>query len=223
MLFCNEFCEEVRAFRDNFLSAKAKYRFLGFAHSQLKRIKTHREWMRKPPAAPPTRKEFGLPETMGMTKAEIGAFEALEKRAMMEELSKEAIILYTKEKAYKNKQSEWNNYQTWLNQRNPVRAEMERKYGFDGKFAIHMIRTSRMCKELLETGKLNIKRIHDREELLSIRTGGWTYEQVVEEAERLEVRCEELYKTSTVLPRAPDINKIDAFVVDLTSRYLSKC
>ncbi len=131
ILFCNKYGQEIRDFRQNFLSSKAKHTFLGFAHSQLKRIKTHRAWLRNPPSEPPSRKEFGLPETMGMTKAEIGAFEALEKRAMVEELSKEAIVLYTKEKAYKNKKAEWDSYQTWLRQRNPVRAEMEAKYGFD--------------------------------------------------------------------------------------------
>jgi predicted nucleotidyltransferase len=224
VLFCNEFGAEVRAFRDNFLSAKAKHTFMGFAHSQLKRIKSHRAWLRNPPSEPPTRKEFGLPETMGMSKAEIGAFEALEKRAMVEELSKEAIVLYTKEKAYKNKKMEWEQYQTWLRQRNPVRAEMEAKFGFDGKFALHMIRLYRTCLELLETGKLNVKRTADREELLSIRTGAWTYERVVEEAEKLELACNKLYESgSFALPKSPDINKIDAFVVDLTSRYLSKC
>lgn len=222
ILFCNKYGQEIRDFRQNFLSAKAKHRFLGFAHSQLKRIKTHRAWMRNPPKEPPSRKEFGLPETMGMTKAEIGAFEALEKRAMVEELSKEAIVLYTKEKAYKNKKAEWDSYQTWLRQRNPVRAEMEAKFGFDGKFALHMIRTSRMCKELLETGQLNVKRTWDREDLLSIRTGAWTYERVVEEAERLEAECDKLYETSTVLPKSPNVNKIDAFVIDLTERYLNE-
>jgi len=222
VIFCNEFGQEVRDFRQNFLSSKAKHTFLGFAHSQLKRIKTHRAWLRNPPSAPPTRKEFGLPETMGMTKAELGAFEALEKREMVEDLSKEAIRLYTLEKAYKNKKTEWDSYQTWLKQRNPVRAEMEKKFGFDGKFALHMIRLYRTCKELLETGQLNVKRVVDREELLSIRNGAWTYERLVEEAEKLEAECDELYKTSTVLPKSPDINKIDGFVVDLTESYLRK-
>lgn len=220
ILFCNSYGQEIRDFRQNFLSSKAKHTFLGFAHSQLKRIKTHRAWLRNPPSEPPSRKEFGLPETMGMTKAEIGAFEALEKRAMVEELSKEAIVLYTKEKAYKNKKAEWDSYQTWLRQRNPVRAEMEAKFGFDGKFALHMIRLYRTCKELLETGQLNVKRTWDREDLLSIRAGAWTFERLVEEAERLEAECDELYKTSTVLPKSPNVNKIDAFVIDLTERYL---
>jgi uncharacterized protein len=221
VLCCNEYGEELFAFKNNFLSSKAKGTFLGFAHSQLRRIKTHREWLRKPPKAPPSRKEFGLPETVGMTKAEIGAFEALEKRAMVEELSKEAIVLYTKEKQYRNKKSDWDCYQTWLKQRNPVRAELEKKFQYDTKFALHMIRLYRTCIELLESGKLNVKRKHDREELLSIRNGAWTYDQLIEQATSLEIKCEELYKTSTVLPKSPDINKIDDFVVDLTSRYLN--
>src|SRR5690606_2889873 len=52
ILFCDSFGLEIREFRQNFLSSKAKHTFMGFAHSQLKRIKTHRAWLRNPPAAP---------------------------------------------------------------------------------------------------------------------------------------------------------------------------
>jgi predicted nucleotidyltransferase len=222
VLFCNNYGAEIRDFRQNFLSSKAKGSFLGFGHSQLKRIKSHREWLRHPPAEPPTRKEFGLPDNIGVTKAELGAFEALVERGMCDALSKEAIVLYTREKAYKNKKMEWDQYTNWQKSRNPVRAEMEAKFGFDGKFGLHMIRLYRTCQELLETGQLNVKRTVDRENLLSIRRGAWSYEKLIEEAERLEAKCEELYKTSMVLPKSPDVNKIDKFVVDLTERYLNE-
>ncbi len=222
VLLCDSYGQEIRDFRQNFLSSKAKHTFLGFAHSQLKRIKSHRAWLRNPPSEPPTRKEFGLPDSIGVTKAELGAFEALVERGMCDDLSKEAIVLYTREKAYKNKKTEWDQYINWQKSRNPVRAELEKKFSYDTKFALHMIRLGRTCKELLETGKLNVKRREDREELLSIRAGAWTYEQVVEEAERLEAECEVLYKTSVVLTKSPDLVKIDKFVVDLTERYLNE-
>ena len=222
ILFCNEFGAELRDFRDNFLSMKARYTFAGFAHSQLKRIKTHRNWLLNPPKEPPSRKDFGLSEVVSVTKAELGAFEALLDRDSVGELSKEALTLYTREKAWKNMQTQWSQYQNWKATRNPKRAEMEARYGMDCKHASHLYRLMKMCSEIMELGKVIVRR-PDRELILGIKRGEWSYERLIEETEALEAKCDELYKTSTVLPRAPDINKIDAFVVDLTSRYLSRC
>jgi predicted nucleotidyltransferase len=219
ILFINEFGERLRDFRDNFLSLKARYTFAGFAHSQLKRIRTHRAWLLNPPAEPPSRKDFGLPETMGVTKSELGAFEALLERDMVAEISKEALTLYTKEKAYKNMVTQWSQYQNWKATRNPKRAAMEEKFGLDCKHASHLIRLMRMCKEILETGKVVVKR-PDREELLFVKNGGRSYDSIVEEADTLDKQCDELYKTSKVLPKSPDLVKIDKFVVQLTEDFL---
>lgn len=52
----------LRESRDLFLSAKCKFTFSGYAHSQLKRINTHRRWLLHPPKEEPTRSAFGLPE-----------------------------------------------------------------------------------------------------------------------------------------------------------------
>jgi predicted nucleotidyltransferase len=48
--------------REIFLSKKCWQSYVGYAMSQLKRIKGHREWLLNPPSAPPTRSEHGLPE-----------------------------------------------------------------------------------------------------------------------------------------------------------------
>jgi len=56
--------KKLRANRDIFLSAKAKYTFSGYAMAQLKRIKSHRKWLLDPPTHMPDRAEFDLlPET----------------------------------------------------------------------------------------------------------------------------------------------------------------
>lgn len=221
ILFADSFGEELRTFRDNFLSRKARYTFAGFAHSQLKRIKTHRAWLLNPPKQLPTRKEFGLPETFGVTKTELGAFEVLLDRGSVEQLSNEALALYSRERAWKNMKTQWDQYQNWKANRNPVRAEMEAKFGYDCKHGSHLIRLLRMCSEIMELGKVIVKR-HDREELLNIKRGGVSYDALLKEADALEAKCQMLYETSTVLPKSPDINKIDAFIVDLTRRYLEK-
>ena len=77
-----------------------------------------------------------------------------------------------------------------------------------------------MCEELLATGKLVVKR-PDAAEILNIRNGGWTYEQLAEWFEAKETSINELYKTSKVLPDASNIRKINALCVELVEQHLN--
>jgi predicted nucleotidyltransferase len=54
--------EKIYDKRELFLSQNAKHRFSGYAMAQLKRIRTHRDWLTNPPTHEPTRTEFDLPE-----------------------------------------------------------------------------------------------------------------------------------------------------------------
>lgn len=217
----DEFGEELRAFRQNFLSKKARFTFSGYAFSQLKRIITHRNWLLNPPKEPPTRKEYGLSDTFQVSKTELGAFNTLLEKGSFQELSNEALSLYSKERAYKNMLTQWNQYQEWRSSRNPARAELEAKFGYDSKHASHLIRLMRMCKEILLTGQVIVKR-PDREYLLNVKRGQRSYDEIIEESEKLESDINDLYESSNVLPKHPNINLIDNFIVDLTQRYLSK-
>ena len=78
-----------------------------------------------------------------------------------------------------------------------------------------------MNKEILTTGKVIVKR-PDREELLYIRNGGWTYEQIVEYAEKEEKEIDELYKTSNILPHTPDTKFLDNLCIELVEEALFK-
>ncbi len=61
-LFATQLWRRLHAERHRFLSAKVEQTYLGYALSQLRRIKTHRSWLLTPPAKEPTRANFGLPE-----------------------------------------------------------------------------------------------------------------------------------------------------------------
>lgn len=80
-----------------------------------------------------------------------------------------------KERDYKRAKQEWDSYQRWLRERNPKRAELEEKFGFDTKNATHLFRLLRMCREILETGEVIVER-PDAKELLEIRDGKMSYE-----------------------------------------------
>ena len=198
--------ERLLARRQDFLSAKAYYTFTGYAHSQLKRIKGHRAWLDNPPTHKPSREEFGL------TQAGQGVRD-LARGVDVAELSPETARIIAKEKKYKAAQTTWDQYQKWKKERNPTRAKMEAEFGFDGKHALHLMRLLRMGKEILTTGKLNVRR-PDAEELLSIRTGAWSYNKLVETADALKAELDVVYENkSYVVPfGAPKVELSDLCV-----------
>lgn len=117
------------------------------------------------------------------------------------------ILLLQKEKEYDARVSDWNNYQGWKQSRNPKRAALEAKYGYDCKHAMHLVRLCKMAKEILLEGKVIVKR-PDAEELLAIRNGAWSYEQLIEYADKIQAEIKDAYFKSP-LPTSPDRNKID--------------
>lgn len=114
----------------------------------------------------------------------------------------EWMLAMAQEKAYSHAMSDWTAYENWAKQRNPKRVELEAKYGYDTKHAMHLVRLIRMGEEILSEGKVLVKR-PDAEELVSIRNGAWTYDQVVAYAEGMEEKMKSLYETSP-LPKEAD-------------------
>ena len=72
---------------------------------------------------------------------------------------------------------------------------------------------------VLTTGKVIVKR-PDREELLAIRNGAWSYEKLMEFAERADTDLNVLYNQSTVLPKTPNKEKLDQLCIRLVERSL---
>jgi len=130
------------------------------------------------------------------------------------------IELMQKERQYRSAKQEWDQYQNWKKTRNAKRSALEEKYGYDTKHAYHLVRLIRMCREVLLTGKVIVKR-PDREELLAIRNGAWTYEQLIEFAEREDLALNELYNSTNVLPKTPDQDKLDQLCIELIEEAIA--
>lgn len=218
ILMADQFGTQLRNIRRDFISKKARWTFSGYAIAQLKRIKTHRQWLLNPPKNVPTRGEFGLSETSKVSKSELGAYDAAQKDGIELELSKELLTVFTREKQWQSAKQHYEQYVNWTKTRNPARAEMEAKFGYDVKHGMHLCRLMRMCKEILVTGEVLVKR-PDREELLAIRNGEWSYDRLIEFAEKAEAECAALYETST-LRKEPDRVKLDSDIVDMIDRYV---
>jgi hypothetical protein len=214
---CTPAGESLLESRDLFLSKKIRHTFSGYAHAQLKRIETHRKWLLDPPDHKPERSEFGLPEQMKFRKDDFGAFEAL--IAAGAELPMHVADILNKEKQYQAALQQFKQYETWKSERNRARAETEAKFGYDTKHAYHLLRLMRMCKEILTTGRVIVKR-PDAEELVGIRNGSRSYDDLLAEAKRLDDECGELYEMSKVLPHSPNDVALNDLCVSITDEYL---
>jgi len=97
--------------------------------------------------------------------------------------------------------------------RNPQRAELERRHGFDTKHAMHLIRLLRMGLEVLEEGELLVRR-PDAAELVAIRDGAWSYEELLAGASALRERIERAAAT-TALPEDVDRERVNQLAFEL--------
>lgn len=82
------------------------------------------------------------------------------------------------------------------------------------KHAMHLIRLLKMGTEILEGKGINTYRANDKEFLLDIRNGKYTYEEIFEIASKLE-KDFEYAKENTCLPQQVDINKIDELTIEI--------
>jgi predicted nucleotidyltransferase len=78
------------------------------------------------------------------------------------------------------------------------RAESFQKYGYDVKFAYHLVRLLDEINQILSTGTLDIEQ--NREQLKSIRRGEWSQEKIYQYFEWKERSLEQLAQDSKEVP-----------------------
>jgi len=97
------------------------------------------------------------------------------------------------------------------------RKKLVNKFGYDPKNAAHLIRLLRMGIEFLNQGKLFVDRGNiDADQLLEIKAGEWSLDQIKQEANKLFIQAEEAYNKCT-LPDKVNVDKIN----DLCSIFLT--
>ena len=196
ILHCDEFGERLRAGRTHFLSRRAGERFLGYAEEQETRLERHRRWIAEPPSGPPA------PETFGAAM--------LDGRARFPHADAQ--------RAFDAALKHWTHFNTWRAERNPARAELEARFGYDTKHAMHLLRLLAMGSELLEQHVLLVRR-PDAEWLRGVRAGRLDYEDLRETVADLKQRLRAALERTT-LPKEPDANAAEALVIEITERFL---
>jgi uncharacterized protein len=124
-----------------------------------------------------------------------------------------AVIKWNREE-YRTDKERHEQYWTWKKNRNVTRSALEEHYGYDTKHAMHLVRLLRMGVEALRDGELIVRR-PDAEELLAIRNGAWTYEQLVEYAEQMDKEVREVWYKNTQLPKKPNLHFAAQLLMDV--------
>ena len=84
----------------------------------------------------------------------------------------------------------------------------------DTKAGMHLVRIMRMCVEMLRDGVVNVKR-PDAQELLDIRNGKWTYEELIKYGEETDKYVKEVLYPNTKLRNKPDIDLATSLILQI--------
>lgn len=223
--------ESIIANKNIFLSKKARWTFSEYAVSQLHRIKQHRAWLLNPPKKQPERKDFGLPEDRSLvSKEQLNTYNELVERAqdvsedklnsLVEQLQLDvnAMVILQREKAFLNANKTWGQYMNWKQNRNPERAKLEEKFGYDVKHAVNLYRLLSEGDELLLEEKISFPR-PDIEILKEIMQGKYSYDELIKLVGDIDMMFDGFYLASS-LPNKPDINAADKLCISLTGNVL---
>ncbi len=122
---------------------------------------------------------------------------------------------------FKNLLEKHNQYWTWKRERNKTRSALEEEFGYDTKHAMHLVRLLRMGVEALRDGQIVVRR-PDAKELLSIRNGAWSYDDLVKYAEDMNHEVTEVWYKKTALPKKPDIHFAAQLLMDVQDLVWNK-
>ncbi|MHA1962735.1 MAG: nucleotidyltransferase domain-containing protein [Candidatus Thorarchaeota archaeon] len=96
------------------------------------------------------------------------------------------------------------------------RRPLVEKYGYDVKFAYHLLRLFLECEQILEEHTLDLER--HGEILKSVRRGEWSLEQIKGWAGQKEKHLDDLYHSST-LRHSPDEDAIKQLLLDCLEHH----
>lgn len=112
-------------------------------------------------------------------------------------------------------------YHEWTSQRNEARYATNASHGrgYDSKNLMHTLRLLDMAGEIAREGELRIRR-PNRDFLLQVRAGEFSYEELVARAEEQLVEVQAAFDSSS-LPEAPDRERVNSLLVEIREAFPS--
>jgi hypothetical protein len=130
-----------------------------------------------------------------------------------------ATTFYCNQEGYSKYCKDYREYWEWVEKRNVQRfvENSENEHNYDRKNMMHCHRLLDMCIEILSGHGVKVFR-PNRDELLAIRQGNRTYQELVDWAEEKYALIQELYKTST-LPNKIEREFMDSIVLKFRKTF----
>jgi predicted nucleotidyltransferase len=134
------------------------------------------------------------------------------------EFEQQALLFFNKD-GYSFYCREYREYWEWVEKRNEERYETTASHGknYDAKNMMHVFRLLEMAIEIGETNQINIKR-PNRDFLLSIKSGQFDYDQLLNWADEKQLEMEKAFELSN-LPEKPDLVKINSLLASLRDQF----
>ena len=142
-------------------------------------------------------------------------------------LNDEVVQYIYAERQFAKAQQLYKSWMSWKKERNPARRALEEKSGYDTKHASHLVRLMRMGYEIITEGKVIVKR-PDAEEIVAIKNGAWSFDQVMAFKAEMEAKLEAEYNRQkaliadgkpTPLPRSSNKEVLNKLYNDLYAEY----
>lgn len=127
------------------------------------------------------------------------------------------FMTYNKD-AYTCHCREYKEYQEWVEKRNQKRYSKAEEAGYNQKNMCHCIRLLTMAKEISEGKGFNLWRTDDRDFLMGIKNGDYTYEYLIDYAEKLLADVEKNLPNSE-LPDEVDKDFVNDLLVESRKEY----
>jgi len=131
-----------------------------------------------------------------------------------------AWLVFNKDE-YSRRLRDYHEYRNWEESRNEERYQgtLEHGGGYDAKNMMHTFRLLRMAKEIADTGQPQIRR-PDRDELLAIKAGRFTYEDLMAKAAEELEKIDESFAASE-LQDEPDVDQIERWAIEIRKAWYS--
>ena len=179
-----------------------------------------------PPKKQPERSDFGIPENESLvTNEQKRIYNKISRQeenpdfpSLPQLFGDNVLAALERERAFYNANRYWGQYQNWKANRNPARAILEEKFGHDTKHSSHLVRLISEGKELLLTGNITFPR-PDAEELLAIKRGKYSYDELMGQVGDLDAQFDTWYEKSS-LPHSPNKKKVDELCIDIVQAKL---
>jgi hypothetical protein len=126
--------------------------------------------------------------------------------------------MYYNKDAYTCHCREYKEYQEWVEKRNQKRYSKAVEAGYNQKNMCHCIRLLTMAKEISEGKGFNLWRTDDRDFLMGIKNGDYTYEYLIDYAEKLLADVEKNLPNSC-LPDQVDRDFVNDLLVKCRKEY----